>query len=105
MVKALLWSAADSLPRDLIKPLASCLYAILGFVGAPSMEWVVTILRDSEFPSTRVGSLSDDDKRLFLHLLFREPPLQKRKFDAMIVDFASVCRQEATGDVLVAYAI
>ena len=104
-MKALLWSASDSLPRDLIKPLASCLYAIVGFVGAPSIAWVEKILSDSEFPSNRVGSLSESDKHMFLQLLFRDPPLQKRKFDAMIVDFANICRQEATGDVLVAYAI
>eukprot|EP00958_Prasinococcus_capsulatus_P004187 scaffold388_cov380-Prasinococcus_capsulatus_cf.AAC.44 len=65
-------------------------------------EWIIRALQRADFPAA-TGAIGDNEKQLFCEVALRKPPLSKPRFQAMISDFASICRKECTVDALVAY--
>jgi len=100
---ALLFASADSCPRHLLQTLAGALYAVVTHRAASHREeWIIRALQRADFPAA-TGAIGDNEKQLFCEVALRKPPLSKPRFQAMISDFASICRKECTVDALVAY--
>ena len=105
--KVLVWrmvlSLAETCPAHLIRAIASCLYQIKTFVGPQGFDtWLVEIVSG---PTCAVLTkfLAEEDLRVFAHVMLRQPPLERPKFEAVLADFAKVCRREETPECLRMY--
>eukprot|EP00850_Spirogloea_muscicola_P019641 SM000195S05288 [mRNA] locus=s195:103874:109153:- [translate_table: standard] len=104
LLASLLFAAGDRLPRDLLRPLAMVLYTLLGAAPPQQAEaWLIGVLSSPNFSGRQGGALSDADCNVFCQVALQRPPLPQPRFEAMVVDFASVCRREGSGDSLLAY--
>mmetsp|Transcript_37180 Transcript_37180/g.117018 ORF Transcript_37180/g.117018 Transcript_37180/m.117018 type:complete len:167 (+) Transcript_37180:185-685(+) len=103
LMGAMLVAAAGSCPRHLMGKLGGAMYALVqGYHGAAG-QWMVAVLGAADYPGNMEGTLREEDKRVFVECALRQPALPRQRFEAMIQDFASICRREATGDTLLAY--
>eukprot|EP00897_Mesotaenium_endlicherianum_P008044 jgi/Mesen1/7268/ME000373S06327 len=103
---ALLRAAAGTLPRDLMRPLAGVLYSLLTQCPGTSSSWLVSALsRAGTAASPQGGGLGESEKRVFCEIALKQPPLPRPRFEAMVADFASICRREGTQDLLLAYQL
>ena len=105
--KVLVWrmvlSLAETCPAHLIRAIASCLYQIKTFVGPQGFDtWLVEIVSG---PTCAVLTkfLAEEDLRVFAHVVLRQPSLERPKFEAVLADFAKVCRREETPECLRMY--
>ena len=51
------------------------------------------------------GRLTAEDRHAFLHLVLKANPLPPPRFAALVTDFASIARGEASSDVLLGYQL
>jgi len=107
LVRTLVLAAMDTAPRQLLRPLAGVLYALLTspVLGDPAAQWLVTLLQSPGLPGVEAGLLQDGDTAAFAKAALRRPPLPRGRFDALVMDFAAIPRGEGTGDALLAYEL
>lgn len=105
LVAALFIAAADKLPRQLVRNLGGVLYLLAQYSPAAVGAWAAATFGDGAFLVAVNGALEEGSQRLVEEVLQRQPPLPKRRFEAFVTDFASVCRREGTNDTLLAYQI
>jgi hypothetical protein len=107
LVRALVLGAADTAPRQLLRPLAGVLYALLTSraLGEAAGAWLMDALRGPGLPGVEAGLLQEGDAATFAKAALRRPPLPRGRFDALVMDFAAIPRGEGTGDALLAYEL
>jgi hypothetical protein len=105
LTAALLMAVADKLPRQLIRSLGGVLYQLVQYSPSTVGAWAASTFSDPDFLGVANGALTESDRHLVCELLQRQPPLAKRRFEAMIADLASVTRREGTSDTLLAFQI
>ncbi|GAQ80270.1 Nuclear transport receptor [Klebsormidium nitens] len=105
LTAVLLVAAADKLPRQLLRLLGGVLYLLTQYSPAAVGVWIASTFADGAFLAVVNGALEESSQRLAGEVLQRQPPLPKRRFEAFVTDFASVCRREGTNDTLLAYQI
>lgn len=105
LVRALLNAAADSCPRQLARPLAGALWALLhsAVFGAAAAAWLGGAMQAPEFRGVCARVMSEEEVGRFCALLLRRPPLPRARFDALVADLSGVLRGEASADVVLAY--
>jgi len=107
LVRALLVATAGSCPRHLLRVLSGCLY---GLATSPVYRDALasllpSVVMSSEYPAVQEGLLKEEDCKRFCAAALRQQPLTRQRFDALISDFAAVCRREGTSDALIAYDV
>ncbi len=107
LTRTLVLAAADTAPRQLLRPLAGVLYALLTShtFGDPAAQWLLAALQAPGLPGVAAGLLQEADAAAFAKAALRRPPLARGRFDALVMDFAAIPRGEGTGDALLAYEL
>lgn len=107
LLRAVIFAACDTLPRQLLRTASGFVYGQLNskLYGSGAVHSVTSALQTPLFPGTVSGLVASEDIDSMLRLVFRQPPLQLGKFDALWMDFAGLAKGEATSDVLLAYQI
>ena len=106
LVRMALVSLAETAPRQLFRQLAGILHLVIDTVGNETFYgFAAPVLSQPDFPGVSSGHLLADASKMFLDLMLKRPPLARGRFDALVSDFAGICRGESTQDVLIAYAI
>ena len=105
LIVALLIAVADKLPRELVRNVGGVLYLLVQYSPATVGAWAASTVGSAEFSGVVDGALTEEDKQLLCSLFQRQPPLQRRRFEAMVADLASASRREGTTDALLAYQI
>ena len=102
LARALVGAAADTAHRQLLRPLAGTLYALVTSpaLGAHAQGWLLAAL---VAPGGGGAALQEADAAAFARAALRQPPLPRGRFDALVMDFAAIPRGEGTGDALLAY--
>jgi len=105
LVTSLLMATADAVSRNLARPLAGTLWAVLqcDALGSAGREWVVAAMQSPEFAGVCANVLPADEAARFCAALVRAPPLPRGRFDALVGDLSAVLRGEAAADVVMAY--
>ncbi|KAI8465208.1 MAG: armadillo-type protein [Monoraphidium minutum] len=105
LARALVLGVCDTAPRQLLRPLAGVLYALLTSpsLGPPGAAWLLAALQAPGLPGADAGLLQPADVEAFAKAALRRPSLPRGRFDALVMDFAAVPRGEGTGDALMAY--
>ncbi|CAM9684349.1 unnamed protein product [Chrysoparadoxa australica] len=94
---------AGSAPSLVWPTLIDCIYALLSQVGASQggigHSWVFNALAaDGVCPA-----LTEEDRRRVMEAVMRLTGENKRRFKALMLDFAKICHHEMTADGLLAY--
>ncbi|GJP76706.1 hypothetical protein CLOP_g7172 [Closterium sp. NIES-67] len=105
VVSSLLLAAAGKAPRDLLRPIATALHHLILIPDLhPHLpNWLVTALRSPDFQKGVPEAVGEGELQLFCELLLRQPSLPRPRFEALVVDFAAICRSEGTVDALLGY--
>lgn len=110
LVAAALHAAAYTCPRSSLRQLGTLLYALLSAYPDATAQSVAQVVQQADFPNPLHGcaQLSDEAKRLFLAAALRGPQqgavrLSQMRFEALVGDFAQLCRREVGEDALGAY--
>lgn len=103
IISTLLFAASDVLARDLLRILASTLYSVITGYSNFASNCVMEYFSDPNCPLFVRNSVGQAEAKLFCEITFRQPPLPRKFFEAMILDFAMLCRREGTIDLLLAY--
>jgi len=96
LVAAIFFAIANRISRSSVNLLANTLFVLV--VSFAEMHAWVTNAFTISFPD----HVTNDDKSRVLNLIFALKNNQ-RKFKSMINDFAQICCQEMTSDVLLSY--
>lgn len=109
LVSAALAAAAYTCPRSSMRQVGALLFALLNAYPDATAQSLAAAVQSPEFPNPALGAarLTDEAKRLFLAAALRAPParLPQARFEALVADFAQVCRREAGEDALLAYQV
>jgi hypothetical protein len=107
LARTLVLGAADTAPRQLLRPLAGVLYSLLTSpaFGEAAGGWLLAALSAPGLPGVEAGLLLEGDAAAFAKAALRRPSLPRGRFDALVMDFAAIPRGEGTGDALLAYEL
>ncbi|CAI5495847.1 unnamed protein product, partial [Closterium sp. Naga37s-1] len=105
VVSSLLLAAAGKAPRDLLRPIATTLHHLILLPDLHPLlpNWLVTALRSPDFQRGVPEAVGEGEMQLFCELVLRQPPLPRQRFEALVADFAALCRSEGTADALLGY--
>ena len=101
--QAILFALADSAPAEAFPRLGPLLFAANARFGAQGREWMRAALASEHFPS----GAAHVDAQAREHFLSGNAHLElnSRRYQAMMNDFAQICRRQNTADALLAYQI
>ena len=68
--------------------------------------WLIEIMKSADFRAYLAKcnpAFKAEDVDYFIHVVLRQPPLERSAFEAIVADYAGVCRGELNGDCLHAH--
>ncbi|CAI5536993.1 unnamed protein product [Closterium sp. Naga37s-1] len=97
VISSLLLAAAGKAPRDLLRPIAIALHHLILLPDLHPLlpNWLVTALRSPDFQRGVPEAVGEGEMQLFCELVLRQPPLPRQRFEALVADFAALCRCSA----------
>ncbi|KAK9804313.1 hypothetical protein WJX72_006272 [[Myrmecia] bisecta] len=107
LTETLLWAAATTCPRHLLRLVSNLLHGLLadGAYGHPVRQWAKESLARPDFPGVAEGRWTAADLQRFCKVALEGPLLPAQRFAALLTDFANIPRGEGMGDTLLAYEL
>jgi len=99
LYQGVIFALADSCPSEALPRLSPLLYALNARFGATAGHWLQRSLLSEQFPCTLVDS---ECKQSFV-TANQKLSGNARRFQALVQDFAQICRRQQTADALIAY--
>ena len=106
LVGNVLLALAETCPAHLLRSLGSCLHHLRNLSGSIFDGWLIEIMTSADFRAYLAKcnpAFKAEDVDYFIHVVLRQPPLERSAFEAIVADYAGVCRGELNGDCLHAH--